>query len=108
MQVQRFVCRLKLVSPTWLFKQLGQKEIFDCQSHVIDQPARALCQVSKLFRLENPPDEPMHKQSKSRGVLHVPAIHIYHINFDILIPEIFTAGKSPALLFSHHASLFQR
>ena len=39
----------------------------------------------------------MHKQSKSRGVLHVPAIHIYHIKFDIWIHEMFTAGKSPAL-----------
>jgi len=38
-QVQRFICRFKLVSPTWLFKQFDQKDIFNCQSHVMDQHA---------------------------------------------------------------------
>ena len=38
-QVQRFISRFKLVSPTWLFKQLDQKDIFNCQSHVMDQHA---------------------------------------------------------------------
>ena len=79
------------------------------QLHVMDLYVLSLCQVSKLFRLESSPDEPMHKKSKSRGVLHVPAIHCYHIKWNnMLIHEILTAGKSPALFISPHDSLVQR
>jgi hypothetical protein len=75
----------------------------------MDLHALPLHQVSKLFRWEGSSDEPMHKKSKSRGVLHVPAIHSYHIKGNnMLIHEMFTAGKSPAPFISPHDSLVQR